>query len=338
MGSKTSTLKKTENNTYIVNQTDVDILQEKITEKSQKIITKVLNKNAVTVNLTNKIDLIGSKLTGSSFTIGQKNVAVVDFSVEVINEITQQLQSTIANEAANMITSSADSSVLTDLVNNAKTQIEKGFVNTDFGGKDESVDEAINNLYTTTSTNIAIKEIVKIAVNSEINTDTVNECVSTLKSDNIVEVIGTEIAVTGEIVLTQENALTLTISCLTDNEIMNAITDNIANITKVEIINDTTNNITSETESTTDTDVTDDGLGQTFEDLGSGLGTAIDAGSGLVSSATSGMAVIVIGVVIVIGMVLIVAVVFIKKILTDEHSAQNINAIGTAVRTATRPI
>lgn len=338
MGSKTSVFKKTENNTYVVNQTDVNILQERMTEKSQKIITSILNKNAVTVNLTNKLNVIGSKLTGSSFTIGQKNVAVVDFTVEVINEITQQLQSTIANEAANMITSSADSSVLTDLVNDAKTEIEKGMVSTDFGGKDETVDEAINNLYSATSTNIAMKEIVKIAVNSEINTDTVNECVSTLSTNNIVDVIGSEIAVTGEIVLTQENALTLTISCLTDNEIMNAITDNIANITKVEIINDTTNNITSKTDSTTETDITDDGLGQVVEDATTGVSKVIDSGSGLVSSATSGMAVIVIGVVIVIGMVLIVAVVFIKKILTDEHSAQNINAIGTAVRTATRPI
>lgn len=326
MGNKNSTITKSENNTYMVNRTDLEFLNQTMIDKSQKAVQDVLTKHRTEAAVNNTIRLIGVNFKGSRFVIDQTNDINVEFTSEVINDITVQIQSNLSNELVNDIQNSVDTNMLADIINKAAENIENGMLNTDIATDNESVTESIQNISINNSTSVNLKNIVNIAINSVINQKVMSECINTSTGKNIFEMSNDTntnepvlVDVEGDIIITQQNAVNIVQHCTTTNKIMASITDKLAQITNVKIIED--KKTTTDTKSINEENKTieNKGVGEVAESVGEGAGNIIDktgtatgniidksgkAASNVISS--SMWIIIIIGVAVVIGIVLII--------------------------------
>lgn len=326
MGNKNSTITKSENNTYMVNRTDLEFLNQTMIDKSQKAVQDVLTKHRTEAAVNNTIRLIGVNFKGSRFVIDQTNDVNVEFTSEVINDITAQIQSNLSNELVNDIQNSVDTNMLADIINKAAENIENGMLNTNIASDNESVTKSIQNISVNNSTSVNLKNIVNIAINSVINQKVMSECINTSTGKNIFEMSNDTntnepvlVDVEGDIVITQQNAVNIVQHCTTTNKIMASITDKLAQITNVKIIED--KKTTTDTKSINEENKTieNKGVGEVAESVGEGAGNIIDktgtatgniidksgkAASNVISS--SMWIIIIIGVAVVIGIVLII--------------------------------
>lgn len=326
MGNKNSTITKSENNTYMVNRTDLEFLNQTMIDKSQKAVQDVLTKHKTEAAVNNTIRLIGVNFKGSRFVIDQTNDVNVEFTSEVINDITIQIQSNLSNELVNDIQNSVDTNMLADIINKAAENIENGMLNTNIASDNESVTKSIQNISVNNSTSINLKNIVNIAINSVINQKVMSECINTSTGKNIFEMSNDTntnepvlVDVEGDIIITQQNAVNIVQHCTTTNKIMASITDKLAQITNVKIIED--KKTTTDTKSINEENKTieNKGVGEVAESVGEGAGNIIDktgtatgniidksgkAASNVISS--SMWIIIIIGVAVVIGIVLII--------------------------------
>lgn len=326
MGNKNSTITKSENNTYMVNRTDLEFLNQTMIDKSQKAVQDVLTKHKTEAAVNNTIRLIGVNFKGSRFVIDQTNDVNVEFTSEVINDITAQIQSNLSNELVNDIQNSVDTNMLADIINKAAENIENGMLNTNIASDNESVTKSIQNISVNNSTSVNLKNIVNIAINSVINQKVMSECINTSTGKNIFEMSNDTntnepvlVDVEGDIIITQQNAVNIVQHCTTTNKIMASITDKLAQITNVKIIED--KKTTTDTKSINEENKTieNKGVGEVAESVGEGAGNIIDktgtatgniidksgkAASNVISS--SMWIIIIIGVAVVIGIVLII--------------------------------
>ena len=323
MGNKNSTITKSENNTYMVNRTDLEFLNQTMIDKSQKAVQDVLTKHKTEAAVNNTIRLIGVNFKGSRFVIDQTNDVNVEFTSEVINDITIQIQSNLSNELVNDIQNSVDTNMLADIINKAAENIENGMLNTNITSDNESVTKSIQNISVNNSTSVNLKNIVNIAINSVINQKVMSECINTSTGKNIFEMTNDKepvlVDVEGDIIITQQNAVNIVQHCTTTNKIMASITDKLAQITNVKIIED--KKTTTDTKSINEENKTieNKGVGEVAESVGEGAGNIIDktgtatgniidksgkAASNVISS--SMWIIIIIGVAVVIGIVLII--------------------------------
>ena len=323
MGNKNSTITKSENNTYMVNRTDLEFLNQTMIDKSQKAVQDVLTKHKTEAAVNNTIRLIGVNFKGSRFVIDQTNDVNVEFTSEVINDITIQIQSNLSNELVNDIQNSVDTNMLADIINKAAENIENGMLNTNIASDNESVTKSIQNISVNNSTSVNLKNIVNIAINSVINQKVMSECINTSTGKNIFEMTNDKepvlVDVEGDIIITQQNAVNIVQHCTTTNKIMASITDKLAQITNVKIIED--KKTTTDTKSINEENKTieNKGVGEVAESVGEGAGNIIDktgtatgniidksgkAASNVISS--SMWIIIIIGVAVVIGIVLII--------------------------------
>lgn len=326
MGNKNSTITKSENNTYMVNRTDLEFLNQTMIDKSQKAVQDVLTKHKTEAAVNNTIRLIGVNFKGSRFVIDQTNDVNVEFTSEVINDITAQIQSNLSNELVNDIQNSVDTNMLADIINKAAENIENGMLNTNIASDNESITESIQNISVNNSTSVNLKNIVNIAINSVINQKVMSECINTSTGKNIFEMSNDTntnepvlVDVEGDIIITQQNAINIVQHCTTTNKIMASITDKLAQITNVKIIED--KKITTDTKSINEENKTieNKGVGEVAESVGEGAGNIIDKTgtatgniidkSGKAASNVIGSSmwiIIIIGVAVVIGIVLII--------------------------------
>lgn len=326
MGNKNSTITKSENNTYMVNRTDLEFLNQTMIDKSQKVVQDVLTKHKTEAAVNNTIRLIGVNFKGSRFVIDQTNDVNVEFTSEVINDITIQIQSNLSNELVNDIQNSVDTNMLADIINKAAENIENGMLNTDIASDNESITESIQNISVNNSTSVNLKNIVNIAINSIINQKVMSECINTSTGKNIFEMSNDTntnepvlVDVEGDIIITQQNAINIVQHCTTTNKIMASITDKLAQITNVKIIED--KKTTTDTKSINEENKTieNKGVGEVAESVGEGAGNIIDKTgtatgniidkSGKAASNVIGSSmwiIIIIGVAVVIGIVLII--------------------------------
>ena len=323
MGNKNSTITKSENNTYMVNRTDLEFLNQTMIDKSQKAVQDVLTKHKTEAAVNNTIRLIGVNFKGSRFVIDQTNDVNVEFTSEVINDITIQIQSNLSNELVNDIQNSVDTNMLADIINKAAENIENGMLNTNIASDNESVTKSIQNISVNNSTSVNLKNIVNIAINSVINQKVMSECINTSTGKNIFEMTNDKepvlVDVEDDIIITQQNAVNIVQHCTTTNKIMASITDKLAQITNVKIIED--KKTTTDTKSINEENKTieNKGVGEVAESDGEGAGNIIDktgtatgniidksgkAASNVISS--SMWIIIIIGVAVVIGIVLII--------------------------------
>lgn len=192
-GSKSKSKITNENNTKIVNRSDINILNEQINSSTSNTATEAAKSCSSSVNMTNMIDLSGT-VTEGDWNIGTSSSK--DPNEDCAVELSQNIKSTfkcvqassVRNDMAQKMVetvmsnleNSADASVLNDMNSAAAAAAETGSISMPGGGGSSSSSEVenINNFESITETNKNIENIVKNSVENNFSSKDAQECIN----------------------------------------------------------------------------------------------------------------------------------------------------------------
>lgn len=359
MGANNSTseknLSKAENNVYTINKSTINELNENIQSNTQSATTEIVNANTTQATAQNSTNISGLTLKAKNFKIGQNNEMAVIFTVQNINNIVTQLQTDITNTISNYLKENLTNDIESDLVNNAIEKINNGFLNTKdalkFGdvSNSENIQETINNIQTENDIEKNIENIVKLCVETTINTNLVNQCINTNGNYNEVNINNSNFNLDEGFIIDQSNIVDIAVNCLNNNQLINTITDKLLQITDITVINDTENKETAKTEKITQKEETNEGIGdaagKVIDKAGDVAGEILDKSGDVITKTTEGAGTILsktgdalsnifkssTGIFIVIGIVAILVVIAVVYALTNENTGKNVGAVSDLV-------
>ena len=293
--SKESNL-RVENNTFITNETAINSLNETITEKSSNIINKVCQSSYNGAIVKNIINFEGLKVKAKNVKLTQSNEAAITVDAKLTSKIVSQLKTDLTNDITNAIASNTDSNILSELVNKASENIEKGFLSDimNIGNTSEEVDntEIINNINVNNSTKVNLQNIVKLVLNNTITNEQSQQCVSNVISQNEAYLKNSEYEVDEDFQLAQSNVVNLYISCVCNSEIISEISDTLATVLQVEVESDNKTSASTSTDNTSEKTEKSEGAGDAAADIakgvGEGVGTAAKGAGEGISTAAKG--------------------------------------------------
>ncbi len=240
-GSKARSKVEIENNSLIVNQTDINIVNKNIVDTTVNTIIKRANDATATLNNTQVVDMSGGFVYGDfepgaveqdikgqlNFQTLQKDAVRTDIIMDVMNKLQDTLNRNISNDILDKMNANAAS--------DQKSGFMGGFGS---GGGNSEADTKIVNHYTninTTRKSLNQEMITKLVNN--FSQETVNKCIATVNNSQYVNYSNK--IVYGNFkpgFIKQSIATDLIANCLQTSETAQQITKQIAAATGVSIV------------------------------------------------------------------------------------------------------
>ena len=328
---------KIENNTFVTNRTDINMLNETTQNVSNNVIVNVTNSHTTNVKATNRLRIKNSSITvKGDIVIDQTNNLSVQITTEFINEVITRLQTDLTAAMTSAIENNVSNDILSKLMNNLEENMKKGWGNISDSlsvkNKSEQSDttEILNNINITNDTHTDLKNIINLVIDSKINNDISNQCMATALAENGIDIENSDLLTSdGNFRLNQLNTLNFVSSCTANSKVIAEISDKLAQIFDVKIIEDKTNKTSTDTTSDIKKTKEDQGVGGAIEEGAQGIGegasniinSAGEAGSKVIKSATEGVSSIFSGmtwIFIIIGVVLVAAIIGIIIFLNSD--------------------
>lgn len=317
---------KNVNNTYIINKSDIEIINKQLFETSVESTVKVCNSHASIISNINEFLMSGVKIKGDlDIDILQSNYAKIKFTSEIITEIINNIESEMTTQLINNIQQSVDQNILTNMLTKAEENLKEGWGSIPkIGDNNETSTSTTNNTNIQNITDIKLSNIVEICMNISMNTENMNECINSTINKNAFTVLNADIDGSANIKLTQSNELINVTECITSVKIISSITNNLASLTGVEIVDD--KKTTSKTDSTIEAKkvVETQGVGGAVKEAAEGIGNGIGSIFSGVGDIFGSVQYIISAVALSICCILIIAVVAIGYILTSETGGKNV--------------
>lgn len=318
---------KVENNTYVVNKTDIEMLNRTNQSVSNNAMVKIIQQNTTQTVATNSltIDNVELEIDGN-LNIDMTNNVSVKITTEFINKVVTQIQTDLAASMTSAIENNVSNEILSKLMNHLDEKTKNGWgdISDKLGIMDKSSEskstEIINKINTSNELYTKLENVINLVVNSSINTEISNQCINTAINKNNATIQNSKLKVHGNFSLNQLNTLELVSSCTANNEVISEITDKLAQVFDVKIKDDKQNKSSSDTSSDITKETENQGIGgaigegaegvgkgagEILEKTGDALSKTIDSAGGAVSGIFSGMT----WIFIVIGIVIVVAII-----------------------------
>ena len=319
---------KVENNTFVVNRTDINMLNETNQNVSNNVIVNVTNSHTTNVKATNRLRIKNSSITvKGDIVIDQTNNSSVQITTEFINEVVTRLQSDLTAAMTSAIENNVSNDILSKLMNNLEENMKKGWgnISDSIGVKNKSeqsdTTEILNNINLTNDTHTDLKNIINLVVESKINNDISNQCMASALTENGIDIEDSDLLTSdGNFRLNQLNTLNFVSSCTANSKVIAEISDKLAQIFDVKIVEDKTNKTSTDTSSDMKKTKEEQGIGGAIGEGAQGIGegaskvidSAGEAGSKVVKSATEGVSSIFSGmtwIFVIVGVVIVAAIV-----------------------------
>lgn len=256
MGNTSSSIKH-ENNTLIVNKTDIEILNKNVTDIVVDSIVNAANKCSAGISNTQRIGLDNIQVAGDFVLDGveQKQSAVLNFECVQVTSIINEIHTDILNTMMNAIKNSSSQDILDQLESNAKATNKTGFASFPISGATKSSSDTKNNYTSVDEKLINVQNVIENHISNSFKAESVNECISTVK--NYQDIHKSNIKVDGNMTIkniTQEQSSSMISKCVQNNEIVNRMANKIASDLGITIQDD--KQITKKTETKTTSDTT----------------------------------------------------------------------------------
>lgn len=326
---------KVENNTFVVNRTDLNVLNKTSQSVSNEVITNIMNSHSTTMKATNRLRIKNTSFVADGdIEITQSNSGSVEITTDFINEVITTLQTDIAATLTSAIENNVSQDIMSKMMNKLDENIKNGWGNLEgvgIGNKSTESDltDIKNNINITNDTHMDLQNIVELVVNSKINNDISNQCMNNILLENEIDMDMDDFIAKGDIRLNQINTFNVISSCTANNQVISSITDTIAQVFDVKIKEDKQTKSSTDTSSDIKKTKEDQGVGDAVSDAAKGVGegaskvidSAGEAGSKVVKSAGEAASSIFSGmtwIFIIIGVVLVAAIVGIVIFLNSD--------------------
>lgn len=282
-GSSSKSKVHQERNTFVTNRSDINILNEKI--NNTIVNTTVQNVKNCSASLVNnqRLKIIGV-VAGEDIIISNQQIqeGMMDFSCVQTDEVKNDVAKQMIDQIMQQLQSTVDTSVIDKLNAVADSKSSQDWGAFPWGGADSksNVKQIVNtNINNMTSKNI--QNVVKNAVESNFTSATYNDCLSTVINNQEFEARDLQTGRTVRITNQQEQSAKLFAKCVQNSNIANSITDNITNFFGLDVKEDTKNSTDATVSGESTSEAVSTGLFQGVADMFRGVG---DMFGGLFSS------------------------------------------------------
>lgn len=240
-GSKAKSSVEVKNNSLIVNQTDIDIVNKNIVDTTVNTLIKRANEATATLNNTQVVDMSGGFVYGDfepgsieqdmrgqlNFQTLQKDAVRTDIIMDVMNKLNDTLNRNVSNDILDKMNANAAASQTSGFLGGFGT-----------GGGNSDADSKIINSYTNVNTTRKSlnQEMVTKLVNN-FTQETINKCIANINNSQYVNYSNK--IVYGNFrpaFIKQSIASDLIANCLQSSETAQKITKQIAATTGVSIV------------------------------------------------------------------------------------------------------
>lgn len=332
--SKKESSVKIENNTFTINRTDINVLNKTVQNISNSVINNIMNQHSSSLQATNRLRISNTSfIADKDIEISQKNEGSIKITTEFINTIITTLQTDIATTLTSAIENNISQDIMSKMMNKLDEHIKDGWGNLDFGignkSSESDLTDITSNIEITNDTHMDLQNIVELVVNSEINNDISNQCMTDILLHNGIDIEMSDFIAKGNIRLNQANTFNVVSECIANNEIISSITDKLTQIFDVHIKEDKQSTATTDTTSDKTKIKENQGIGDAASEIVDSVGDTgkklidsagdtskklIDSAGGAVSNIFSGMT----WIFIIIGIVLIAAIIGIVIFLNSS--------------------
>lgn len=323
--SKKENYVKVENNTLVTNRSDLNVLNETTQEISNEVIVNIMNEHYSNMEATNTLNLNNVIMeSDEDIEFTQTNKGSVKITTDFINDVVNNLQTDIAAKLTSAIENNVNQDIMNKMKSNLDENIKNGWGNIDkiigIGNKSSESDitDIKNNIEITNDTHIKLQNIVKLVVNSKINNDISNKCISNVIQKNDMSIKDSNFIAKGNIRLSQNNTFEVVSNCIASNKIISSITDTIAQIFDVKIKEDKQTKTTTDTTSDVKKTKEDQGIGGAISDTAQGIGKGINSAAKGIGEAASSIFSGMTWIFIIIGVVLVAAIIGIVIFLNSD--------------------
>jgi hypothetical protein len=285
-GSKSKSKIRNENNTKIVNRSDINILNEQINNSSSNTATDAAKSCSSSVIMKNMLDFSGAIIDGDFNIGGGGSNPNEDCAVElsqsvkstfkctqtssVRNDMAQKMVETVMTNLEN----SADASVLNDMNSTAASAAETGSISMPGGGgaKSSSEVETINNFESVTETNKDIQNIVKNSVENNFSSKDAQECINKVNAAQGLDASGSMIRGSVNVCkFKSDQVADIFGECMQNSDVGNKVLNDITRDLGITIKEDSSAGVENQTVSTAESSAVQTGIIGEIGDMISGI-------------------------------------------------------------------
>tara|TARA_Y100000766_G_C18886253_1_gene596009 strand:- start:794 stop:1837 length:1044 start_codon:yes stop_codon:yes gene_type:complete len=238
-GSKAESTIKQENNTTIVNSTDIEMLNQMTNEQISNTIMEDAKKCQASVLQDQKISIRNVNTDGdfNLSDVSQIQDAAVTFSCVNATEVAQKASTKMVDSIMTSLDKNVSNDILAELEAKADAATKSGFGSIANGDAESSSNvENINNTSVTNTTNVNLKNIVTNTVVNNFSSKNVSECIAQI--NNSQEIAVENINAGGDVnirAVSQKQSASLMAECIQNSKVSNGITNDLSRILGVEV-------------------------------------------------------------------------------------------------------
>ena len=292
-GSSSETNVRQEQNTTIVNQNTLNVLNEQI--NSTIVSQTVENVQSCSAALINNQNLVfkGVKTEGGDITITNimNQEGMVDFSCVQNQDFHSDITASLVTDIMNTIQNNVDSDIMSQFDSIAENTSDQEFGSLPWGGADSAtnVEQIVNNNIENT-TNRTLENVIQNSVETNFTYKLFSECIGTVTNNQNfifenVETGGGAISLTNDI----SQSAQLLLSCTQGSNISNSITQNMVSALGVEVVDTTTTGTETVLATEATAQAKSAGIGSGISDAAKGIGTGVGTVIGSVGDAVGGL-------------------------------------------------
>lgn len=282
MGNSSSATVNQVNNTYVVNKSAIDIMNETNTNIINNTIITIAKSASASATATQDLTIGSINVDAGGNTnidkLSQDQQAVLNFSAVQSSTVVTQSSADIVNSMIHQISTSVDNNVLTKMIADAQATNKTAFLSPPLTSASSNTNTT-NNTTLDNETYTKLRNVVNNTVTNNFSTSSVDACLSSLVSAQKMTIgsINNSGGTMNIGLLSQEQSLTVLSKCNQISSTMNSITNNLVQDFGATIVDDKKNTSDTDLKGTSKADNEStglfEGLGSMFSGLFSGLST-----------------------------------------------------------------
>jgi len=248
MGNKASSRSRVENETVVLNQTDIDICNQNINSIVTNSIVNAASSCSASINQLQKIVIKDIKSKSDvSITTGQKQTAALTFDCINSSQIRNDIAQNIITKLMNDLTENNKTDILDKLNAISQAKQENKGLPTSLASSSSSDQEVVNKTRIENISRTHLNEVIQNSVVNNFTTNDVSSAIATVVNSQEANIQKVDVEGKVLIALTQEQGAELMLKVINKKDIGNKITNSLTTGLGVKIEKDTTSDIKKDT-------------------------------------------------------------------------------------------
>jgi hypothetical protein len=240
MGNSSSSKVLNQNNTLIMNDTDINIINKNITNQVANTVINNAKKCSANINQLQQVKFKNITVSGDfNLNSNQSQQAVMTFGCVNSSQTRSDIANNMMQEMMNSLEQQNSSDVLMKMDAAAQSSQKNGFLSTAMGNSTSSNSSNIVNFTQRNTVHENLQNIIEQSIQNNFTTNNISDCIAQVNNNQLVDAQNIIIGGNANIAIKQDQAATLFAECIQSDDVGSKITNSIKNAIGVK--SETTN-------------------------------------------------------------------------------------------------